>query len=190
MELFITINPDESPFPKTLKQIKDEIHDHLPDAQFVVCREVAKHEHYHIYYKDPNQSYSDKSRNDVRRKLRIIFPGEIRISKRQVEDSIRAIAYTIKDGNYITHAIDWYTWLQAKKTTHPKPKGFSAQLAEFHLNSSGKDDRQLTCEVLKIFEDNNVPIDIYRVAKIVRLALSKTNNNYRQGLIDRILCEI
>lgn len=192
MELFCTINPDESPFPKTLAEIKDLILQEYPydEPRFVLCREVAKHEHYHLYIKDERTDYSDKTRNAVRRCLREIFKGEIRISKRQVENPIRAIAYTIKDGNFITHGIDWWTFVQAKNETYPKPKKFQAKLNEFYQNASGKHERGLICEVMTIFEDCNIPIDMNRIVKIVRLALCKTNMDYRKGLIDRILHEL
>lgn len=193
MELFVTINPDECPFPLTLKEIKQKIVDDYPygDVRFVLCREVAKHEHYHLYLKDDVTQYSDKTRNAVRRFLRELFKGEIRISKRQVENPIAAIAYTIKDGNYITNGIDWWQFIQAKQLSHPKPKGFQGQLSEFYQNVQGKHERGLTCEVITIFDNCNVPIDIHRIAKIVRLAMIKQNDvGYRNGLIDRILNEI
>lgn len=192
MELFCTINPDESPFPKTLKEIKEEILKEYPydEPRFVLCREVAKNEHYHLYLKDEKTNYCDKTRNAVRRCLREIFKGEIRISKRQVENPIRAIAYTIKDGNYITHGIDWFTFVKAKEESYPKPKKFNSKIIDFYQNASGKHEKGLICEVLTIFEDCNIPIDINRIVKIVRCALCKTNTNYRQGLIDRILMEL
>lgn len=192
MELFCTINPDESPFPLTLKEIKDRILSDYPydEPRFVLCREVARNEHYHLYLKDEKTEYSDKTRNSVRRFLRELFKGEIRISKRQVENPIRAIAYTIKDGNYITHGIDWWSFVQAKEVSHPKPKKFQGKLNEFYTNANGKHEKGLVCEVLTIFEECNIPIDMGRIVKIVRLAMCKHNNNYRQHLIDRILMEI
>lgn len=192
MELFCTINPDESPFPMTLKEIKERILKDYPydEPRFVLCREVAKNEHYHLYLKDEKTEYSDKTRNSVRRFLRELFKGEIRISKRQVENPIKAIAYTIKDGNYITHGIDWWTFIQAREVSHPKPKKFQGKLTDFYQNAMGKTEHGLICEVLTIFEECNIPIDTQRIIKIVRLALCKHNNNYRLHLIDRIEREL
>lgn len=192
MELWCTINPDESPFSLRLVDIKQKIIDDYPydEPRFVLCREVASREHYHLYIKDEKTEYCDKTRNAVRRFLRELFKGEIRISKRQVESPIRTIAYAMKDGDYITHGIDWFTFIKAKELSYPKPKKFQGKLNEFYQNCAGKSEQGMACEVLTIFEDSNIPIDIYRVAKILRLALSKTNNNYRKGLIERILMEI
>lgn len=192
MEIFVTINPDESPFPKTLNEIKTLLIDDFPynDLKFVLCREVAKHEHYHLYIQS-SQEYSDKSRNCIRRYLREIFKGEIRISKRQVENPIRAIAYTIKDGNYITHNIDWWDFVQAKQISKPKAKGYSALISDFYSTVGDKSETKLVNEVIDIFDICNIPIDTFRIAKIVRLSrIKQRDSDYRKRLVDKIIDDI
>lgn len=200
MEFYVTLNPDLVPFDRTLRQSVDGLLASYPynsdDLVIVLCREVATREHFHLYFKDkvkicPPAKSGDKIRSALRRWVRNIFSGEVRFSSRQVEESIRAIAYTIKDGNYLVHNLDWDQFLKAKTVSHPKTKNYKDTMSDFYLSVSGKSPQQLISEVIDIHDQFNLMLDPQRVAKIVRLArVKQKDSSYRRELIDRIFTEL
>lgn len=188
MEAFVTFIPDEAPYGLTLKEISDNIISiYNNKAIIVVCREIATNEHYHMYIRVDGIPWSDKTRMDLKRRLREFLAGEIRISKRKVEDRIKAIAYTIKDGNYYCHGIDWFEFTKAKEISHPKDKSYNVLIKDFYSNVEGKTEMTLIDEVIDIFDKCNIPICTDRIAKIVRLSIIKKKDaSFRNRLKDMI----
>lgn len=200
MEFYVTLNPDVQPFNYTLKQSMDKLlQTYTYDSNnltIVLCREVASREHFHLYFKDSVKTCSagkagDATRTALRRWVRGVFSGEVRFSSKQVESSIRAIAYTIKDGNYLCHNLDWGEFLKAKSVSHPKLPKYTDAMSQFYSSVSGKNVRQLISEVIDIHDTYNLMLDPQKVAKIVRLArIKQKDSSYRNELIERIFTEL
>lgn len=189
----VVFNPDELPYPhdlQTMKKLLIERFRHFGETfRFTISKEFATKEHYHFYIYFSGLEWDDRTRVWLKRELRRCFDGELRVTKEKVKDKIRAIAYTIKDGDYVTHNMEWWDVSQAKQIAKPKEEQrYKVLIQRYYDEADGKSEKRLTEELLDICVKCYVPIDTERMAKTVRLALlkQKDNSDYKKRIIEQI----
>lgn len=197
MRLFITVNYSAGyvPFDQVgmsrdhmLEQASTTLRLTFPNQPHVVCIETgeqAHHTHFHIYLElDTQEEYTDAFRNALRRNLSKLFCGYIRISGKQVEDKIRNIAYILKDGYYKTYKIDWLTFLEAKKTSHPKTQKKTYQEAykewfdSINYDGTNVSEDEAVSRLLAIYIEFRLPINYDRMRGQVASAMARKNKEY------------
>lgn len=99
-------------YPGSLQQMEDII---SPLAgKYVISLETTPRPHFHICL------WASKSIENLRYHLKSRIDGQIYISGKDIEDKIAAIAYTIKDGNYVYRGLDVAEFLLANSVSKPK----------------------------------------------------------------------
>lgn len=152
----------------------------LKVERYVVSYEEASRPHYHAFLET---SYTAER---MRYQIKAHLNGQIYISGKEVQHKVKAIAYTIKDGNFRMKNIDVNEYLMAKSITHQKPN-FDKELKEITDKEWTEDQkRQLTEEVLELYVKFNRKIYIQHIQAIVRTSLSK-DKKYRFRLVEKIL---
>lgn len=205
MRLFATINYSTGYIPFDNPNMSKEamlitadtvLRINFPDQPHVVCietGETSQHTHFHIYLElDTQELYTDAFRVSMRRKLSSIFRGYVRLSGSQVEDKIRNIAYILKDGDYKTYKIDWLTFLEARKISHPKEKKKTYQetykewFDKVQFDGSLASEDTAVCGLLAIYLEFRLPINYERMRGQVASAMASKNKEYMERVKRRI----
>lgn len=144
---------------------------------YVVSYEEASRPHFHFYME------SDFSPERLRYRLKSRLTGQIYISGKDVEDKVRTIAYTIKDGNYRLKNIDVNTFLMAKQQSHPK-ETFDKEIKELYEGTYETED--LVDKIVDLYIKYNRKIYIQHIQSLVRTIQARNNERYRKSLVRRI----
>lgn len=122
MEYYIVLNPiDDSHNLEAFKTILDN----YKDVQaYCISFEISDDDvqHYHLYIK------TELTAKTLRQRFLRTFKCRSRFSSKEIQDRIRAIAYTIKDGNYFQKNLNVHEFLMAVQVSHPKKPKFEVAL--------------------------------------------------------------
>lgn len=161
-------------------------------TEILVCKEYGTKEeglHYHLFVRDArNIEWTDANRNKFRRDMKkILGNGAMHLNKEKIRSKIDSLAYIIKDGDYWAYNIDWWEMSRAKAKSTPKKKPYKIRIRDWFDNAKDKSDKTLTKELIAIFKDFRIPIDLDKMAKMVRCAkLGTGDNEYEMRLVELI----
>lgn len=171
-EYFIRVTPYDT---STLDDIRN-VFEQLNFDSYVLSRELASRVHYHAYIR------TTKSAERLRYQLKQRVGGQIYISGKQVEDQVRAIAYTIKDGSYIYKDIDVNTFLKAVQLSKPKTT-FDDRIKEI----KSRDPTVVTRGVVRAYKEFNRKPHLHHIESLVRYILLKNDDTYENVVVNKIL---
>lgn len=171
-ELFLRLTPYKSSTLDDVVEIIDSF-----SSTYVVSYEEASRPHYHIYM---DTKYSPER---LRYQLKSKLSMQVYISGKDVQDKVRAIAYTIKDGNYRMKNIDVNTFLMAKQQSKPK-ESFDTELKV--ISEGGMDTDDLVEAIVNLYIKYNRKMYIQHIQALVRTIQSRNNDTYRRALCRRI----
>lgn len=150
--LFMRITPYNND-DATLQRIAEIIELTTVPARYVISEEIASHLHYHIL------TYSDRSPERIRYAIKSKIECQLYISGREVQDKVKAIAYTIKDGKYIQKNMDVNDFLLAKQISRPK-RTFDDGLKELkEIYKTNMDDEELLRGLIRVYKEFNKKIN-------------------------------
>lgn len=142
--LFIRITPDDESTLDDMKAIIEEAT--MPDS-YVLSREVASSVHYHLLV------YTPFSSERVRYRIKGSISCQIYISGKDIQDKVKAIAYTIKDGHYVHKGLNIQEWMMAKQKTHKKIT-FEDAISTIETNYARlRNDEALVQEIIQVHID-------------------------------------
>jgi len=152
---------------------------HSIDIQkYCISYEEASRPHYHLCL------WSPRSVENLRWNLKQAINGQVYISGKEIQDKVKAIAYTIKDGNYRQNGIDIHTFLMANQIKHKKVKfDDELKLITDDLQLSG---RSLIGAIIDLHVKCNRKIYRAHIRAIYELAMCKRDKNFRSETIERI----
>lgn len=176
--LFIRITPDDE---STLEDIKTIIEDAtLPDA-YVLSREVASSVHYHLLV------YTPFSPERVRYRIKGSLSCQIYISGKDIQDKVKAIAYTIKDGHYVHKGLNVQEWLMAKQKTHKKIT-FEDAISTIEASYiKDRNDEVLVQEIIQLHIDFKKKIYRNHLKGWYETIRIRADNGYRDKVVKEIL---
>lgn len=156
--------------------------DKLEPSKFVVAREHAKREHYHIAVWGVK-----RTPESLRAFLKKDLEGQIYISGKEIQDKITAIAYCFKDGDYIHQGLNVDEFLQAHAVSKRKIK-FDDELSKIEEAYEG-DDKKFIGDILDLHaKTNKKPYLQHIKAQLLLTKLKKDKyGTYRTYLIDKII---
>lgn len=159
--------------------------DKLEPSKFVVAREQAKREHYHIAVWGVK-----RSPESLRAFLKKDLEGQIYISGKEIQDKIVAIAYCFKDGDFIHQGLDVNEFLQAHSISKRKVK-FDEELAKIEAAYQG-DDKQFLRDILDLHARTNKKPYLQHIKAQLLLTKLKyeKSKTHREYLIEKILDSI
>lgn len=134
--------------------------------------------HYHLYVET---SYTNER---LRYQCKKHINAEVYISQEDVRDKIRAIAYTIKDGNYRLKNIDINTFLMAKQVTHKK-ETFQSDIDK--LKSSGENNKMIVCRAVKdLYIKHNKKMYMQHMEALCRTILATNDKTYAEDVVNQL----
>lgn len=151
--------------------------------KYVISQEETPRVHYHICM------WCHKSIENLRYHLKQRVDGQIYISGKDIEDKINAIAYTIKDGNYVHRNLDITEFLLANAVTKRKLKfdDLIDQLKD-EYNPSTMSDQTLVRKILEIYTKcKRKPYKQHIRALYDTIKLSK-DSRYIDRMVEQIIC--
>lgn len=177
---FIRFTPTD-PTDHSLKTITLVFKQYDP-VKLVVAKEQGTREHYHIAIWGVTRSSAN-----LRAHIKTQIDGEVYISKKQIVDQLRAIAYCLKDGNYYTYGLNVIEFLQASNISKPKVK-YDDLLAEAEKEYDG-DDKKFVRKLLEAHVTTNKKVYLQHIkAQLLLTKLKKEKyGTYREYLVDKII---
>lgn len=156
----------------------------LSNKYVISYEQKPRNNHYHICLWDVN-----RSPENLRYHFRTNLVGKVYISGKEIEDQVKAIAYTIKDGSYKSHGIDVFTWMAALRTTKKK-ESFDEDLTELTDRYSPNlyDDKWLCGGILELYKKFNRKVYTQHIRALMTTIKLKKDPHYRDKLVDKILC--
>lgn len=174
-ELFIRLTPYG---PSELCRV-DEIVRNLNPTSYCLSQEEATRRHYHLYF---NGDYTIER---IRYRLKSQIDAQVYISGKDVQDKIRTIAYTIKDGNYTHHNLDVNTFLMAQQVTFKK-KTFDDSVKELK-QIQWSSIEELVDAVIDIYIEFNKKIYEQHLSALVKTIYISQSNKFREHIKGKIL---
>lgn len=160
-----------------LQQLK-EVLETIGIDKFFICEETAARLHYHACI------YTTKSSESLRYQLKRYITGQIYISGRDIEDQVKAVAYCMKDGQWLQKNMDVNILLMAQTVTHKKEAKFEKALND--IIDSDIEQRPMIRAIVQLHVKHNRRIYPQHIEAMVRLGAAKRSSNYIERLIDRI----
>lgn len=183
MEHFVVLTPIVAS-DHTLDSISSYLKD-LQNIKFVISRETHPHLHYHAYLETP------RIQQDLRYHFKEVLKLRPRFSSTEIRDRVRAIAYTIKEGNYRVNEIDAFELIKACQISHKKESmlGYDKDVGLI-MNDPGtkeKSDKELIRELLKLHVKYNRKIYPQHITAQLRTFRCKYNQEYEDYLVNKII---
>lgn len=178
---FIRFTPTD-PTVYSLDIVRYVIDTFFMPEKYVIGREKASSEHYHIALW--NMDYTPEA---LRYQLKNRLKGQIYISGKEIEDKIKSIAYCFKDGDYIDHGLSIMEFLQATSISKPKIK-YDDLLAQAEELYDG-DDKKFTRNLLEAHIKTNKKIYLPHIKAQVLLTKLKKDRygTYKEYLVEKII---
>lgn len=149
--------------------------------KYFICYEEASRPHYHLCL------FSPRGVENLRWNLKQRISGEVYLSAKEIEDKVRAIAYCMKDGNYIEKNIDINTWLLAKQVSFKK-EDFDSDLKKL-INNNEDSIKTLARALVELHIKYNKKIYRHHLKATMELIRAKRCDQYRDLLVNYILDE-
>lgn len=152
--------------------------------EFVISYEhLPRNDHFHICLWKVK-----RSPENLRYHLKTHLVGQVYISGKEIEDKVKAIAYTIKDGSYRSSGIDVFTWMSAMRTTHKKVK-FDDDVKELteRYDPQLYNDEWLAGGIIEIYRKHNRKIYVQHLRALLQTIKMHKDSNYKLQLIDKIV---
>lgn len=185
-DIFGRFTPDD-----TAKFTLDSVFSYFSDYtdKLVVSYETdAKRPHYHFVLFG-----IEVTTETLRARIKRDFSGQVYLSGKDVQDKVKTIAYTIKDGFYKHNGLDINTFLMASVISKPKVK-FDSLIKEVQERyiTGIMTDRELVSHLLDIHIRTDRKIYLHHIkAQALLIKLKKeSNKDKRELLIERILDDI
>lgn len=176
---FIRITPDDANM--TLYDMKDFLDLTLECQQYVVSREEASRVHFHVLL------YVPLSAERLRYRIKSCIEGQVYISGKDIQDKVRCIAYTMKDGLYKFKGIDVAEYLRAKQISHKKKK-FDDCLRIIEQNySRSHADEALIDELIQLHCDFKRRIYRHHLKALFESVKIEFDEGYRERVKKEIL---
>lgn len=178
---FIRFTPS-TPTAYSLGALKYVFEYHFEKTSYLIAEEKAAHTHYHIAL------WGIKlTPETLRYQLKQRLEGQIYISGKEIEDKVKAIAYCIKDGNYISFNLDALALIQATGISKRKLK-FDDLLLQAETDYQG-DDKKFLKQLIEAHVKTNKKVYMQHIkAQLLLTKLKKdTYGTYTQYLIEKII---
>lgn len=154
-------------------------------SKYVISQETTPRLHFHLCL------WANKSIENLRYHLKSHIDGQIYISGKDIDNKIQAIAYTIKDGNYVHRGLDVAEFLLANQVA--KPKANFEQLIKDLTNKyepRTMSDQSLIKSIIQIYIDcHRKPYKQHIRALFDTIKLSK-DSAYIDRITEQILLNI
>lgn len=178
-EYFIRITP----YGQSELNAIDEIVRSFNPVSYCLSREIATRVHYHLYFK------TDYTKERLRYQLKSKLNAQIYISGKDVQDKIKTIAYTIKDGDYTHMGLDVSTFLMAQSISFQKVT-FDSELKELYSIEWGDSPDKLAGVVLELYCKYNRKIYEQHIVALVKLIMAKQSGKFQQRILDNVIRQI
>ena len=172
---FVRITPNDN---ATFDDIIDMMI-HMEIEKYFICYEEAARPHYHLCL------WTKRSPENLRYQLKERVNGQVYISGKEIQDKVKAIAYCMKDGNYIEKNIDINTFLLAKTITHKKVK-FEEELKQI-IDNKDLSIRTLVKQIVELHIKYNRKIYRQHIKAMIELIRVKRCPDYKDKLIEYFL---
>lgn len=172
---FLRITPDNQEL--TLKDIEQLIKSF--NGRYIISVEEATKRHYHIVL------YAKITAETLRARIKKNLLCQVYISGKEIQDKVKAIAYTIKDGNYVFNGLDAFDLMKAKQVSHQK-LSFDKEIDKIEYY----DDRSLVEDVLALYQKYNRKVDKRHLLNLLRTIKLKQSGEYKEQFIKNILFEL
>lgn len=149
-------------------------------SSYIISREEASSVHYHIAIFKV-QLGPELLRYHCKQSI----PGQWYISGKDVQSQIKAVAYCMKDGNYIYNGLDVNTILMAKSISKPKVK-FDEELEKIS-NIEDKPIEDIVDKIIDLYIRTGRKIYIQHIRAQVELIRAKRCSTYREILRNKII---
>lgn len=176
---FIRITPDDANM--TLLDMKDFLDLTLECQRYVVSREEATRVHFHILL------YVPFSAERLRYRIKSSIEGQVYISGKDIQDKVRCIAYTIKDGQYKMKDIDIFEFMKAKQVSHRKVKFDDAVKIITQNYSRSRNDEALVDELIQVHIDYGRKLYRQHLKAFYETIKATVNEQYRIKIRNEIL---
>lgn len=151
-------------------------------TKLVVAVEQGTREHYHIAIWGVTRSSAN-----LRANIKLHLDCQVYISGKDIENSVKAIAYCFKDGNYKYMGLNIDEFLQAVSVSKPKLK-YDKILQEIDRDYDG-DDKKYLSKVFQAHVDTNKKVYMQHIK--AQLLLTKLKHDkygtYKTYLIEKII---
>lgn len=166
----------------TLDDMEDIISDYT-DQYVISYEQKPRNNHFHFVMLE-----CVRGMENLRYRLKSVLDGQLYLSGKGVEDKVKAIAYTIKDGNYKSHGIDVFTWMVALRTTRPK-ESFDEDLKKLieEYTPIQHTERWLVSRLVDIHIKFNRKIYSQHLKALKDHVILKKDPCYKEKYIDKIL---
>lgn len=180
--LFIRITPHSEGV--TLEEMEEFVEQDLRSSKYVISLEHATNDHFHLLV------YTPMSPENVRYRIKQNYDCNVYISGKEIQDKIKAIAYTIKDGHYVHKGLDIWEWMQAKQMTYPKVK-FDEAIKVIKQNYSATFyEEGLVRELIQLHIDTGRRIYRQHLRAWIDTIKLEVDERYRERLVKEILLDI
>lgn len=184
-EYWIILNRMEEQYVPTLEEFQTLFTKYKDDViSYCVSFEISSNEfeHFHLYLKSPTDS--ETWRNRFKRELKL----RPRFSREPVRDTVRVLAYAIKDGDYKHHNLNLHEFMLARQISHPKRKNFGEALADldksYHEQNQG--DSEYIDAVLDLYITYNKNFYYQHIIAHIHTQKMKKHKTFKQRVKERI----
>lgn len=180
--LFIRITPHSEGLD--LEELEEFVKTDLRSERYVISIEHATNTHFHLLV------YTPMSPENTRYRIKANYDCNVYISGKEIQDKIKAIAYTIKDGHYVHSGLDIWEWMQAKQLSRPKIK-FDEAIKTIKSNYSATHyEEGLVRELVQLHIDTGRRIYRQHLRAWIDTIKIEVDERYRERLIKEILFDI
>lgn len=176
---FIRITPDDATM--TLTAMVDYLDLTLECKEYVVSREEASRVHFHLLL------YVPFSAERLRYRIKSCIEGQVYISGKDIQDKVKCIAYTIKDGCYKQKGISFVDWMQAKQVTKKKIKFEDSLKAIEVAYAHTRDEETLLRDLMDLHIKHGRKIYKHHIKSWFESIKIKTDSSYKEKVIKEIL---
>lgn len=148
-------------------------------SSYIIAREEASSVHFHIAMFKV-QITPERLRYHCKNSIE----GQWYISGKEVQDQIKAVAYCMKDDNYISNGIDVTTILMAKQIAKPKVK-FDEEMRK--ISEMDEDIEVIIDKIIDLYIRCERKIYIQHIRAQVELIKAKKSAIYRTILRNKII---
>lgn len=139
-------------------------------------------QHFHLYIT------TSANTETWRQRFKREFEFRCRFSKENVRDRVRAIAYTLKDGNFVQRNVNVHDFLTAIQISHPKRKKFEAAMREIDEEFiAGKlSEDQYIHSITSLYRDYRRKTYIQHIVAHITTVKMEQSSSYQLKIDERI----
>lgn len=183
--LMIRLTPNQQD-PKDISYMYNILKSQFSQSKFVISREeLPKNIHYHLVL------WTAFSREKLRAQLKKLFNGfkEISLKQDRVNSPVRAVAYTIKEGNYRLNLLTLQELTEAKKVSFEKPKSLT-QIYGFIKEEYFNDQITFKETVTRVIEVERTSLNLHTIECMLTEWKKQKDSNYKNSLVRTLLSRL